>query len=79
MWFMGLFVCFVFLGLHLKHMEVSRLGVELELPLLAYATATSDPSHVCNLHHSSHRILNPLSEARNRTRVLIDASQIRFH
>ena len=23
--------CFVFLGLHLQHMEVPRLGVELEL------------------------------------------------
>ena len=52
-------------------MEVPRLGVELELQLLAYATATAtqDPNHVCDLHHSSqqHRILNPLSEARDRT------------
>ena len=33
----------------------SRLGVESELQLTAYttATATLDPSHVCNLHHSS--------------------------
>ena len=48
-------------------MEVPRLGGELELQLLAYttSTATPDPSHVCNLHHSSRqrRILNPLSEA----------------
>ena len=31
----------------------------------ATATATWDPSHVCELHHSSrqHRILNPLSRA----------------
>ena len=35
-------------------MEVPRLGVESELQLPAYttATATPDPSHVCNLHHS---------------------------
>ena len=25
-----LFVCFVFLGLHLRHMEVPRLGIESE-------------------------------------------------
>ena len=52
-------------------MEVSRLGVESELQLLAYATATAmpDPSSVFDLHHSlqQHQILNPLSEARDRT------------
>ena len=46
------------------HMEVPGLGVELQLPLLAYTTATATPdlSHICNLHHSSRRcqILNPL-------------------
>lgn len=31
-----------FLRLHLRHMEVLRLGVELELQLPAYTTATSD-------------------------------------
>ena len=33
------------------------------------------------LHHSSrqHRILNPLCDARDRTCVLVDISQIRFH
>ena len=36
-------------------MEVPRLGVESELqpPAYARATATRDPSRVCNLHHSS--------------------------
>ena len=29
------------LGLYLRHMEVPRLGVESELQLLAYTTATS--------------------------------------
>ena len=42
-------------------MEVSRVGVEWELELLAYATATAVPdlSYVCNLYHNSqqHRIL----------------------
>ena len=62
-------------------MEVPRLGVELELQLLAYATATATPdlSHTCDLHHSSGQcqILNPLSEARDRTRNLMVPSQIR--
>ena len=42
-----------FLGPHLWHMEVPRLGVESQLQLPAYATATQDPSHVFALHHSS--------------------------
>ena len=44
-------------------MEVPRLGVESELQLLD-ATATWDPSFICDLHHSSWQcqILNPLSK-----------------
>ena len=76
------FLVFVFLGPHRQHMEGSRLGVELELQLLAYttATATLDPSRICDLHHSSRqcRILNPLSEGRDRTRNLNVPSQTRF-
>ena len=63
-------------------MEVPRLGVESELQLLAYATATAtqNPSYVCNLHCGSqqHRIRNLLSEAGDRTCVLMDPNQIRF-
>ena len=63
-------------------MEVPRLGVQLELLLLAYAraTATPDLSLICNLHHSSRqrRIRNPLSEARDQTRNLMDPSWIHF-
>ena len=58
---------FVFLGSHSRHMKVPRLRVESELQPLAYttATATQDPTPVCNLYHSSRqgRILNPLSKA----------------
>ena len=61
-------------------MEVPRLGVKLELQLLAYATVTAklDSSYVCDLHHSSLQcqILNPLSEARNRNNVLMDTSLV---
>ena len=59
---------------------VPRLGVQLELYLLAYttATATADPSRVCNLHYSSWQlhILNPLSEARDQTCILMDTSWV---
>ena len=43
---------FFFLCLYLRHMQVPGLEVELELQLLVYATATQDPSHICNLLHS---------------------------
>ena len=55
----------------------------MELQLSAYATATAiamqDPSHICDLHHSSqqHQILNHLSEARDQTHNLMVPSQIR--
>ena len=45
------------------------------------ATATQDPSCICNQHHSSrqHWILNPLSEAKDRIQVLTDASWVCYH
>ena len=75
------FGSFVFSGPHPGHVEAPRLGVQSELLLTAYTTATAmlDPSRVCELHHSSWQcqILNSLSEARDRTRVLMDASWVR--
>ena len=60
--------------------EVPRLGVKLELQLLAAAIATTmrGPSHVCKLHHSSPQcwILNPLSKVRDPTHILVDTSWI---
>ena len=69
------FFVFVFLGLHPRHMEVSRLGVELELRLPAYTTATAmlDLSCVCNLLHSSQQ---RRSEARDWTCNLMISSWI---
>ena len=62
-------------------MEVPRLGVELELQLPAYSTATAtwDLSPVFNLHRSSwkRQILNPLSEARDRTCILMGINWVR--
>ena len=72
------FFFYCLLGLHPQHMEASRLGIELELQLPAYTTATAMPypSFICDLHYGSwqHRILNPLSEARDRTCILMDPS-----
>ena len=72
---------FCLLGLHPQHREVPRVGVKSELPPLAYATAIAIPdlSQVCHLYHSSwqRQILNLLIEARDRTLILMDASQVR--
>ena len=74
---------FCFLELHPQHMEFPRLGVLSELQLRAYtpATATWDPSRICDLQHSSQQrwILNPLTEARDRTRILMDPSRAHSH
>ena len=55
----------LFLGPRLWHMEVPWLGTELELQLPTYATATAtwDPSRICDLHQS--QILNSASKARD--------------
>ena len=62
------------------HMEVPRLGINLELQLLAYTTATEtrDSSCIFDLHHSSsqHGILNPLSKARDQSHILMDTSRV---
>ena len=54
----------------MRHVEVPRRGVELELQLLAYTTATvmQNLSRIRKLHSSSWpcQILNPLSEARDQ-------------
>ena len=81
--FVYLFVCLGILGLPLQPMEVPRLGVDLELQLLAYTTATAIPGLrlICDLHHSSwqHQIPDPLRKARDRSCILMDARQIHFH
>ena len=83
LWNLFLLLLLIFLGLHPQHMGVPRLGIESELQQPAYttATATGDPSCICDLHHRSWQcwILNLLSKARDWTFVLMDASQIRFH
>ena len=48
------------------------------LQLLAYTTATSDPSCISDPSHSlrQHWVLNPLNEARDRTCLLMDTGQV---
>ena len=57
----------IFLGPRRQPKKVPRLGVKSELQVSVYttATATLEPSHICNLHRSlgQHQILNPLSKA----------------
>ena len=75
-----LFIYFAFQGHTSGIWQVPRLGVELKLQPLAYTTSTAmpDPSHVCDVHHSSwqHQILKPLSEAGDRSRNLMDPSWV---
>ena len=76
------FVGVAFQGCTCGILEIPRLGVKSELQLLVYtpATATRDLSLVCNLHHSSwqHWILNPLSETRDGTCILVDTSWVHY-
>ena len=75
----GRAIFFFFLGPHLWHTEVPRLGVKSELWLLAYTTAmaTQDPSCNYDLYHTSQQcqILNPLSKASYQTHILMDTSE----
>ena len=67
-YYCSFFFFFWLSGPHLWHMEVPRLGAELELQLPAYTTATA----------IQHWILNPLREARDGTRNLMVTSWICF-
>ena len=76
------FFFFGFLGPHLWHMEVPRLGIELlELQLQAYATATVMPDLNCVCEYTtalgSARSLTHCVR-RDRTCILMDTSWIRL-
>ena len=62
-------------------MQISRLGVHLELQLLAYTTAIATPSPAVSATytaaHGNTRSFKPLSEARDLTQILMDTSRIR--
>ena len=48
-----LFYFLLFLGPHLRHMEIPRLGFELELQLLAYATDTATLIQATSVTHTT--------------------------
>ena len=77
-----IFFFFLPFGPHSRNMEVPRLGVEWELQLLSDTTAIAIRalSFIRNLYHSSQqcRTPDPLSEAKDRTHILMDTSQICF-
>ena len=71
---------FNFLGLHLWHMEVPRLGVKLGLQLQAYTTVAATPytSHICDptALAATLNLLNPLSKAGDQNHILMDTGQV---
>ena len=76
------FFFFFFLGPNPRHVEVPKLGVEVELQLPASTTATApaiqDWSRICDHSSQQHWIPDQLREARDRTRIFMDTSWIRF-
>ena len=81
--YMNIYIYILFLGLHPWHMGVPRLGSELELQLPAYTYRHSNVGSKPNLRPTPQLTAmmdpQPLSEARDRTCILKDASQICFH
>ena len=65
--FIYVFNYFCFLGPHPQRMEVPRLGVESEVQLPAYTTATATPDP------------EPTEGVRDRTRLLMDTSCVHYH
>ena len=71
-------ICFWFVFLFLRVIPAAFGGSQPQLPASATATATWDLSLVCDLYHSTwqHQILDPPSEARNWTLILMDTSWV---
>ena len=80
-YFLKRLLYFVFRGVHLWHMEVPRLGAESNYscrpapkPQPRQIRATSATYTTA---HGNAGSLNPLSKARDRTRIFMDTSQVR--
>ena len=74
-----LIILFAFLRQHPQHMEVPRLGFKSELQLPAYttATATGDPSHICDTTaHSTAR--SPILWVRPEIKPATSWTPVRF-
>ena len=73
-------VSFIYRHILLFSATPEAYGAESKPQPLAYATATArpDPSRICDLHHNlwQSQFLNPLREARDRSHILMDNSQV---
>ena len=84
MFFVGFFCyccSYSFLGPQLWHVEIPRLGIELELQLLAFATDTEMWDRAASATYTTRQccILNPLSKARNQTCIFMDTGWVCYH
>ena len=72
--------CFVLFCLIFRATPMAYGGSQARGPIGSAATAASDLSRICNLHHSSRqsRIFSLLSEARDQTHNLMVPSWIRL-
>ena len=79
-------VLFIYLFLLFRAAPVAYVGsqarglIRATAASLCHSTATPDPSHIYELHHSScqHWILNPLNKARDQTLNVMVPNQICF-
>ena len=81
-WFFFFFFFFNFKAAPVAHGSSQARGQIGAAPgSLSTATAMRDPSHVCNLYHSSQQcqVLNTLSEDRDRTGILMHTSWVPYH
>ena len=76
----SLYFIFVFLGSHPQHMEVPRLGDRIRVVAAGSHSNAGSKPHLRPIPQlTATPILNSLSEARDETCILMDASQIHFH
>ena len=83
-WGAGLLIDKLFFwGGHTVAYGGSQVRGRIRAAAVAYTTATAmqDPSHILDLHLSSQhcQILNPLSKAKDGTRILMDTSLVLYH
>ena len=78
--FYALGVFLFFSGLHLWHLEVPSLWGQIRATAASHSHSNPRSEPRLRLHHSSWqcKILNPLSEARDWTRILIDSSHVHY-
>ena len=70
--FLLFFCCFCFLGLHWQQMEVLRLGLESQPQQRGIQSVSATYTH----SSWQHQILDPLSEVRDWTLILMDTSRV---